>query len=82
MLLVILKIMNIKLNKIAKKYAVNYSYLFMKPDGIQLSQIANLISKNKIKQVIDKIFPLEKTVDVFEYLEAGHAHGKVVIKIK
>lgn len=44
-----------------------------------LQFIANLIEKGQVKPVIDKEYPLIETAEAVEYLEEGHARGKVII---
>lgn len=46
-----------------------------------LEFIAKLAGQGKIKPVIEKRYPLEKTPDAMRYLNEGHARGKVVIDI-
>lgn len=43
--------------------------------------ISDLIEKGKLKPVIDRVFPLSETPKAIEYLEQGHAQGKVVITV-
>ena len=71
-----------KIRKIAKKQNVSYSFLFMKANGAQLTEITGLIEAGKIKPVIDKIFSFNQTNDALTYVESGRAKGKVVIKMK
>lgn len=66
----------------AKKSNVSYSFLFMKANGQQLSEISKLVESGVIRPIIDKIFPFEQTNEALEYVESGRAKGKVVIKIK
>ena len=65
----------------AKKRGVDYSFLFMRAEGGQLSQMTPLVESGTIQPVIDKIFPFEKTGEALAYVEAGRAKGKVVIKV-
>ena len=65
----------------AKKNQVSYSFLFVRPDGNQLSDISKLLEVDKIIPVIDKVFPFEQAKDALAYLAQGRAKGKVVIKI-
>jgi NADPH:quinone reductase-like Zn-dependent oxidoreductase len=65
----------------AKQLRVDYSFLFMRADGNQLSKIAALIDAGAIHPVIDKVFPFEQTDEALIYVENGHAKGKVIIKV-
>ncbi|UWX61592.1 NADP-dependent oxidoreductase [Chryseobacterium oranimense] len=75
------KLLSYKIRKIANKQDVNYSFLFMKADGKQLTEITKLIEAGEIKPVIDKIFSFENTNEAMKYVESGRAKGKVVIKM-
>jgi NADPH:quinone reductase-like Zn-dependent oxidoreductase len=79
---IILSLISAGVRKKAKQRNVEYSFLFMKAHGEQLSKITALIESEIIKPVIDKIFPFEKANDALSYVENGRAKGKVVIKIK
>ncbi len=65
--------------KKAKRRGVDYSFLFMRAEGQQLAQIANLIDGGVIRPVVDKVFPFAQTADALAYVEAGRAKGKVVV---
>nr|WP_314896102.1 NADP-dependent oxidoreductase [uncultured Flavobacterium sp.] len=79
---VILSLLSSGIRKKAAKLGVHYSFLFMRAQGEQLSQITKLIESGVIKAVLDKTFPFEQTNDALEYVESGRAKGKVVVKIK
>jgi len=79
---IVLSLLSSSIRKKAKHKNVDYSFLFMKADGEQLSEITKLIESGVIKPIVDKIFPFEKTNDALSYVESGRAKGKVVIKIK
>jgi NADPH:quinone reductase-like Zn-dependent oxidoreductase len=74
--------LSLRTRKKAKRLDVNFSFLFMKAQGEQLSQITKLIESGIIKPVIDKVFPFEQTNEAMAYVEAGRTRGKVVIKLK
>jgi NADPH:quinone reductase-like Zn-dependent oxidoreductase len=65
----------------AKQLRVDYSFLFMRANGSQLSKIAALIDAGSLHPVIDKVFPFEQTAEALAYVESGHAKGKVIIKV-
>ena len=79
---IILSLLSSGIRKKAAKLGVNYSFLFMKADGAQLSQITSLIESGAIKPVLDKTFPFEQTNDALSYVESGRAKGKVVVSVK
>ncbi len=57
-------------------------FLAAKPNQTDLEYIVTLVNNCKIKPIIDKHFPLDKTVEAFRYLGEGHARGKVVIMVQ
>jgi len=68
--------------KKAKRRNVSFSFLFMKAQGEQLSQITKLVESGIIEPVIDKVFPFEHTNEAMAYVETGRTRGKVVVKLK
>lgn len=70
-----------KIIRLAKKRNIQYAFMFVHPDGQQLSKIAKLIDHGHIKPVIDKVFSFDQTLEALTYLEAGRAKGKVVIRL-
>lgn len=79
---IMLSLISSGIRRKAKKLNVDYSFLFMRAQGDQLAQITDLITAGVIEPVIDKVFPFAQTNEALEYIESGHAKGKVVIKIK
>ena len=47
-----------------------------------LDLIKGLLGSGKVKPVIDRRYPLDRTSDAFRYLGKGHAKGKVVIIVE
>lgn len=45
-----------------------------------LAQLAQLMQSHQLTSVIDRTLPFEQLPQGMRYLEAGHAHGKVVIE--
>jgi len=78
----LMKLLSLNVRKTAKKFNVDYSFLFMKASGSQLSEITTLINAGEIRPIVDQIFPFNAINEAMAYLETGRAKGKVVIKIK
>ncbi len=74
-------LMSHKIIRLAKKRHINYSFLFVRPDGAQLTEIGKLLEAEQIKPVIDKVYSFEQAQDALVYLAQGRSKGKVVIKI-
>ena len=70
-----------KIIRQARKCGIEYSFLFVHPDGRQLAEIGKLLDAGHIHPVLDKVFPFEQTKEALAYLEEGHAKGKVVVKM-
>ncbi|MFP3556738.1 NADP-dependent oxidoreductase [Paraburkholderia sp. SIMBA_049] len=75
-------LMSRKIMRLAKKREVTYSFLFVRPDGDQLAQIGELLKAERIRPVIDKVFPFEQAKEALEYLAKGRSRGKVVVKMR
>ncbi|XP_027227783.2 reticulon-4-interacting protein 1 homolog, mitochondrial [Penaeus vannamei] len=56
-----------------------YKWAFYMPNPFALKEISNMMSKNKIRPVIDKVFPFEAAPDAYTHVINGHARGKTVI---
>lgn len=70
-----------KRRRAAAKAGVHFEYLFMRPDGAELAELATWIDAGKLAPVIHATFPMEKIEDAFAELERGHARGKIVVAI-
>src|SRR6266699_5490710 len=68
-----------KIIRQARKRGVEYSFLFVHPDGGQLAEIGVLLKAGRIRPVIDKVFPFDQAKEALAYLEKGRAKGKVVV---
>ncbi|MCV9966932.1 NADP-dependent oxidoreductase [Pararhizobium sp. BT-229] len=82
LLKLVVRLLSLSVRKKAKKRGVHYSFLFMRADGRQLEEIAELIDSGALRPVVDKIFPFNQTPEALAYVETGRAKGKVVIKVQ
>ncbi len=62
--------------------APHYHMLIVHPDRKQLEAIAGLVAEGKLRPIIDRILPLDQAAEAHEYMETGHARGKVVLKVR
>jgi alcohol dehydrogenase len=66
----------------ARHRQAQYSFLFMRANGGQLTEITSLIDDGIIRPVVDRVFPFASTKEAMAYVEAGRAKGKVVVSLK
>jgi NADPH:quinone reductase-like Zn-dependent oxidoreductase len=65
----------------AKRLNVTFSFLFMRANGDQLSELTPLIDQGVIHPVVERVFPFESTKDALDFVESGRAKGRVVVKV-
>lgn len=75
-------LMSRRIKRLAARRHVAYSFLFVRPDGGQLSEIGELLKSERLRPVIDQVFPFERAREALEYLGQGRAKGKVVVRLK
>ena len=64
----------------AKKRGITYSFLFMQPNGQQLSKITELVEAGKINPIVDQTYDFAQIKEAFQYVNTGRSKGKVVLK--
>ncbi len=65
----------------AARAGVKFSYLFMRPDGTQLAELARWIEAGKLRPILHATFPLAQYREAFAELERGRARGKIVLTL-
>ena len=63
-------------------FSPKYSIILVKASGEQLAEVSKLVEERKVKAVIDRKLPLEAAAEAHEYMEQGHARGKVILLVK
>src|SRR6059036_1527614 len=79
---VIMRFLSYGVRAKAKRYRVNYSFLFMRANGDQLAEITTLLDSGIIRPVVDRVFPFDSTNEALAYVEGGRAKGKVVVQVR
>jgi len=68
-----------KRRRAAARAKARFVYLFMRPDGEQLAEIASWIDAGTLKPIVHRTFPLAEFREAFAELERGRARGKIVV---
>ena len=66
----------------AKRRQAQYSFLFMRANGQQFTEITSLIDDGIVRPVVDRVFPFASTKEAMAHVETGRAKGKVVVSLK
>jgi len=56
-------------------------YVFVRPDGDELRELAELVQGGQLRPHIEEVFPLERAAEAHERLEGGHVRGKLVLSV-
>lgn len=75
----LMALLSFKVRASARKLGVRYSFFFMRADGTQLKTLAALYDAGTLVPVVDRAFPFDQTLEAIDYVEQGHAKGKVVV---
>jgi NADPH:quinone reductase-like Zn-dependent oxidoreductase len=70
-----------KRRRAAARAGVRFVYLFMRPDGTQLAELATWIDDGKLRPILHKTYPLAEFREAFAELERGRARGKIVMTV-
>jgi len=55
--------------------------ILVKPNGADLAAMADLITSNRMKSLIDSVYPIDETDKAFGRIQTWRAKGKVVVEI-
>ena len=65
----------------AARAGARFVYLFIRPDGAQLTELASWIDAGTLRPIVLRTYPLAEFRDAFTELERGRARGKIVVTI-
>jgi NADPH:quinone reductase-like Zn-dependent oxidoreductase len=71
-----------KVRRQARKLGVRYAFFFMRANGAQLRNLADLYDAGHLRPILDeRSFRFDQTLEALAYVEQGKASGKVVITL-
>lgn len=76
-----LRLASHKIRREARKRSIDYSFLFMRADGAQLTEIARLVDVGAIRPVIDHVFGFDEMPAAMERMKFERSCGKIVIQV-
>jgi NADPH:quinone reductase-like Zn-dependent oxidoreductase len=60
---------------------IRYVYFIVEPSGAQLREISALIDAERLRPIVDQVFPLAQARQAYEAAATGHPRGKIVITV-
>jgi NADPH:quinone reductase-like Zn-dependent oxidoreductase len=66
----------------AKALGIQAVFVASHPNGAELAKIAELIDSGDLKPIVNRILPLSEARRAHELSQTGHAHGKIVLRVK
>ena len=70
-----------KRRRAAARAGARFVYLFMRPDGAQLAELAGWIDAGRLRPILHRTYPFAEVREAFAELERGRARGKIVVTI-
>jgi NADPH:quinone reductase-like Zn-dependent oxidoreductase len=75
------RLLSLRTRRTAARLGVDYSFLFMRASGQQLSEITTLVENGTIRPVIDRVYPFAATSQALDHIAKGTTRGKIVISM-
>ena len=69
-----------KFDKMAQKYGVHYHFIFVRSNGAQLQEVADIFTKLEIKPSIDTVYTFDEVNAALDKVANGRSRGKTVLK--
>jgi NADPH:quinone reductase-like Zn-dependent oxidoreductase len=67
--------------ELAAAQGVRQAFVFVKPNAMQLAEMATLVDSGKLKSVVETVLPLADARRAQELSQGGHTRGKIVLKV-
>src|SRR5579875_84246 len=65
--------------QLSSRMNVNYTFVLVHPSGEQLATLATLCEREKLRVVIEAVFPLSEVAQAHQLSQSGYARGKLVL---
>ncbi|MFJ5212364.1 NADP-dependent oxidoreductase [Streptomyces nigra] len=75
------RMLSARRNQLARRFGVSYRFVFARPDGDDLAELARYVEEDGLRVIVDREFPFERIDEAFTYLGTGRAKGKVTVRI-
>jgi NADPH:quinone reductase-like Zn-dependent oxidoreductase len=70
-----------KVRRAARRLGVRYRFLFMRADGAQLRQIAQLVDDGVLRPVVERTYPFAEVPEALAHVAGGRSRGKIVVDV-
>ncbi|VDG23355.1 NADPH:quinone reductase [Lactobacillus koreensis] [Lactiplantibacillus mudanjiangensis] len=77
----VLSLASRQLMRRARQTKSHYEFLLMKPSGVELAKLTEMIEQKRLQPIIDRVFPFEAISEALAYSQQGHATGKIIVQM-
>ncbi|MBN9605418.1 MAG: NADP-dependent oxidoreductase [Actinomycetales bacterium] len=70
-----------EVRRAARAAGVDYRRAFMRPSGVDLTELARRVDHEGLEIVLDRPYPLERFAEAFAVLESGRVTGELVLTL-
>lgn len=78
---ILVSIISLPAEETAARHGVRSAFVFVQPNGQQLTAIARLIDEGRMKPIIHTVLPLSEARQAQVISQGGHARGKIVLHV-
>ncbi len=79
---ILVSILTLTVPEEAEQRGWRSAYVFVQPNAAQLAQIAKLIDTDKVKPVVENVFPLHEAAKAHTLIQGAHTRGKIVLRVQ
>ena len=65
-----------------RERGIEPAYWFVRPDGEELEELADMIDADRLAVNVQEVLPLEEAARAHELSESGHVRGKLVLRVE
>jgi alcohol dehydrogenase len=69
-----------KRRRVAARTGARFEYLFMHPNGAELSELGAWVEEGRLRPVLHRTYPFAEIKEAFAELERGRARGKIAVE--
>ncbi|MFJ7949309.1 NADP-dependent oxidoreductase [Streptomyces sp. NPDC096354] len=75
------RVLNARRHQLARRAGVTYRFVFVRPNGADLAELARYASEDGLRAVLDREYSFDRIDEALSYVKTGRAKGKVAVRM-